>query len=375
MINRAVEKKLGQLSKKYPVITITGPRQSGKTTLSKKCFSKYFYCTLEDIDQREYAINDPKGYLAQSKYMIIDEIQKVPSLVSYIQGVVDENDIAGQYILTGSHQFELTNIVSQSLAGRTAIVKLLPFSIAELNNKTPIEELIYRGFYPRIIAKKLNPTEALSFYTNTYLERDLREIKEIKNLGQFESFLKLCASNVGQVLNKNRFANDIGVDNKTIDSWLSVLQASFIIYLLPPHFKNFRKRITKRPKLYFYDIGLASYLLGIKNKEHVKSHPLKGSLFENMVIIEKLKEKLNNIETPSLYYFRDNTGNEVDLLEDQGDSILTYEIKLSKTLTTDVFKGLNFYKKINPDNTESFLIYTGKDNTVRYGHKCVPFSC
>jgi uncharacterized protein len=287
--------------------------------------------------------------------------------------VVDKNDIAGQFILTGSHQFELTQTISQSLAGRTAIVKLLPFSMSELDEKVTISQMIYRGFYPRIIDKSLDPTEALSFYTTTYLERDLREIKEIRNLRAFEKFLKLCAANTGQILNKNRFANDTGVDNKTIDSWLSVLEASYIIKLLPPHHNNLRKRIVKSPKLYFYDVGLASYLLSIKNAGHVDTHPLKGALFENLVIMEKLKQKLNNVETPSLYYFRDNVGNEVDLLEEHGHFIRTYEIKLSQTLSASVFKGLDYYKKLNPNNDKSFLIYTGKETTTRYGHDCIPF--
>jgi len=373
MIKRAVEPKLKKLAKQYPVITITGPRQSGKTTLAKKCFSSHAYYSLEDLDLREFAQNDPKSFLEQSKKMIIDEVQKVPSLVSYIQGVVDKEDRLGQFILTGSHQFELSNVVSQSLAGRTAIINLLPFSMNELDEKISLSKLLYRGFYPRIIDKKQNPSEALSFYTSTYLERDLRELKEIKNLYQFESFLKLCAANVGQILNKNRFANDIGVDAKTINAWFSVLQASYIIYLLPPHFKNFRKRLVKRPKLYFYDVGLASYLLGIRKKEHVDSHPLKGSLFENLIIIEKLKSKLNNVEEPSFYFFRDNVGNEVDLLEDHGATVSSYEIKLSKTLNSSIFKGLNFYKELNPDNKKTFVIYTGLKNESRYGHKCLSY--
>lgn len=371
MIKRKVEEKLIQLAGQYPVVTITGPRQSGKTTLAKKAFPDHQYWSLEDPDVREFARSDSRSFLNQSPRMVIDEIQKVPSLVSYIQGIVDRTDIPGQFILTGSHQFELTNVISQSLAGRTALIKLLPFSMNELNEEINLSELLYRGFYPRIIDKQLNPTEALSFYTNTYLERDLREIKEVKNLAQFERFLRLCASNIGQILNKNRLANDIGVTNKTIDSWLSVLEASFIIFLLPPHFNNFRKRLIKSPKLYFYDVGLASYLLGIKNRTHVDCHPLKGSLFENLVIIEKLKAKHNNIETPSLYYFRDSTGNEVDLLEDHGPEIWSYEIKLGQTLSLSSFKGLNFYKKLNPDNRKSFLVYTGNENLTRYGHECI----
>lgn len=373
MIARTIESKLLSLARQYPVITITGPRQSGKTTVSVKCFPEYLYLSLEDPDVREHARKDPRGFLAQSERTIIDEVQHVPDLVSYIQGIVDRGGQAGQFILTGSHQFSLTDMVSQSLAGRTALVNLLPFSLEELGEKSSYESLIYRGFYPAIIDRSLNPTEALSFYTNTYIQRDLRDIREIRNLRQFESFLRLCASNVGQMLNKTRMANDIGVDGKTVDAWISVLEASYIIYLLPPHHRNFRKRIVKTPKLYFCDVGLASYLLGISTVEHVKSHPLKGMLFENLVVMEKVKRKLNNVESPSLYFFRDNTGNEVDLLEQDGADLLSYEIKTTQTLGSGLFKGLNFYKRLNPDNRKSALIYTGREKTKRYGHECLPF--
>jgi len=373
MIRRQMQKTLLRLAKKYPVVTLTGPRQSGKTTLCKKCFPQYFYCNLEDLDTREFAKKDPRGFLKQSKKMILDEIQKATSLVSYIQGLVDENNKAGQFILTGSHQFELTHIISQSLAGRTAVLKLLPFSMKELQKKENYSKFLYRGFYPRIIDQKLNPTEALSFYINTYIQKDLRDIKEIRNFHQFERFLKLCASFTGQRINKAQLSNDIGVDSKTIDSWLSILSASYILFLLYPYYKNFRKRVVKQPKLYFYDVGLASALLGIKKENHVISHPLKGALFENLVIIEKLKQKLNHAEEPSLYYFRDNTGNEVDLLEDQGNQVISYEIKTSQTLNYSLFKGLNFYKKLHPENKKSFLIYTGKEKKQLYGHTCLPY--
>ena len=305
--------------------------------------------------------------------MILDEIQKAPSLVSYIQGLVDQNNKSGQFILTGSHQFELTHIISQSLAGRTAILKLLPFSMKELEEKEDYTRLLYRGFYPRIRDKKLSPTEALSFYINTYIQKDLRDIKEIRNLNQFEKFLKLCASFTGQRINKAQLSNDIGVDSKTVDSWLSILSASYILFLLYPYYKNFRKRVVKQPKLYFCDVGLASALLGVKKESHVISHPLKGALFENLIIIEKLKQKLNHGEDPSLYYFRDNIGNEVDLLEDQSNQVISYEIKTSQTLSRSLFKGLNFYKKLNPENKKSFLIYTGKEKVQRYGHTCLPY--
>ena len=373
MIKRDIEKYLKNLSKQYPVVTVTGPRQSGKTTLCQMGFPQYLYCSLEDLDTREYAQQDPRGFLEQSKKMIIDEVQRVPDLLSYIQGIVDKEKQPGQFILTGSYQFELIHKVAQSLAGRTALAKLLPFSMNELKEASSYSELIYRGFYPRIIDKNLNPNQALSFYTNTYLQKDLRNISEIKNLRQFEMFLKLCASHTGQEINKAKFANDIGMDNKTISSWLSVLQASYIIFLLPPHFNNFRKRVVKRPKLYFYDVGLASYLLGIQKEIHVLSHPLKGALFENLVIMEKIKQKLNKVQEPSFYYFRDHIGNEVDLLEEKGNKIISYEIKMNKTLSSSLFKGLNFYKKLNPDNNKSILIYTGRKKLKMYSHQCLPY--
>ena len=371
---RILHPKLKALAQQYPVITLTGPRQTGKTTLVRQCFPDLPYYSLEDLDTKELAQKDPRGLLGQSKSMIIDKIQKVPSLVSYIQGIVDKSKIKGQFILMGSHQFELTSTISQSLAGRTALIKLLPLSLLELPTLPNLSTLIYRGFYPGIVAQNLNPTEALSFYTATYLERDLKEIKDIRNYSQFETFLKLCASNIGQILNKKRMANDIGVNNKTIDSWFSVLEAGFIVFLLKPHFKNFRKRLVKAPKLYFYDTGLACYLLGIKNEGHVESHPLKGQLFENLVVMEKVKEKFNQVTPHSFYYFRDSSGNEVDLLEERGPKITTYEIKFSKTLTANSFRGLNFYKKLNPDNDQSILIYTGEEKGPRYGHLCLPYN-
>ncbi len=373
MIRRTIETKLLSLAAQYPVVTITGPRQSGKTTVSAECFPEHLYSSLEDPDVREHARQDPRGFLAQSEKMIIDEVQHVPDLVSYIQGIVDRSVRPGQFILTGSHHFSLAGIVSQSLAGRTALVSLLPFSLEELGERSSYEHLIYRGFYPAIIDRELNPTEALSFYTDTYIKRDLRDIREIRNLRQFESFLRLCASNVGQMLNKARMANDIGVDLKTVDAWISVLEASYIVYLLLPHYRNFRKRIVKTPKLYFCDVGLASYLLGIKTVEHVKSHPLRGALFENLVVMEKIKQKLNSAQTPSLYFFRDNTGNEIDLLELDGADVTSYEIKSTRTLGAGLFKGLDFYKRLNPDNRKSVLVYAGSERTIRYGHECLPF--
>ena len=373
MINRAVESKLLRLARQYPVVTITGPRQSGKTTLSRKCFPEYLYLNLESPDTREYARKDPRGFLSRSKAMIVDEIQRVPDLVSYIQGLVDESGGPGRFILTGGHQFRLTDVVSQSLAGRTALVTLLPFSMRELGETSSYEDLIYRGFYPSIIDRKLDPTEALSFYVDTYVRRDLREIKEIRNLSRFEDFLRLCAASVGRMLNMSRMANDVGVDSNTVKAWISVLEASYVICLLWPHYRNFGKRIVKTPKLYFCDVGLASYLLDIRKVEHVKSHPLRGVLFENLVVVENIKRKFNNVKRPSLYFFRDNTGNEVDLLEEEGRHVVSYEIKMAKTLDSSQFRGLNFYRKLNSENSRSVLVYTGSEKTTKYGHECLPF--
>lgn len=373
MIERTVESGLLRLAGRYPVVTITGPRQSGKTVLSRKCFPEHLYLNLEKPDTREYARKDPVGFLSRSGKMVIDEVQRVPDLVSYVQDAVDESGEAGRFVLTGGHRFGLTEAVSQSLAGRAALITLLPFSMRELGDTSPYENLIYRGFYPRIIDRKLNPTEALSFYVDTYIRRDLREIKEIRNLSRFEDFLRLCAASVGQMLNMSRMANDIGVGVNTVKAWISVLEASYVVYLLRPHYRNFRKRIVKTPKLYFCDVGLASYLLDIKKVEHVKSHPMRGMLFENLVVVEKIKRKFNNIERPSLYFFRDNTGNEVNLLEEEGSHVVSYEIKMAKTLDSSQFRGLNFYRKLNPENSRSVLVYTGSEKTTRYGHECLPF--
>lgn len=305
--------------------------------------------------------------------MIVDEIQRVPDLVSYVQAAVDEIGGEGRFILTGNHRFRLTDVVSRSLAGRAALITLLPFSMREQGETSSYENLIYRGFYPRIMDKKLNPTEALSFCVDTYVQRDLGEIKEIRNLSRFEDFLRLCAANAGQMLNMSRMANDVGVDSNTVKAWISVLEASYVVYLLRPHYRNFRKRIVKTPKLYFCDVGLASYLLDIRKVEHVKSHPLRGTLFENLVVAEMIKRKFNNVERPSLYFFRDNAGNEVDLLEEEGSHVVSYEIKMAKTLDSSQFRGLNFYRKLNPENSRSVLVYTGSEKTTRYGHECLPF--
>jgi len=377
MIERSISTKLKSLAKQYPVVTLTGPRQSGKTTLCRSIFNDYDYVNLENIDVRLLAQEDPRGFLQQfSTGVVLDEIQRVPDLVSYIQGIVDETDKPGQFILTGSQQFEISNSINQSLAGRTAILRLLPFSYNELynNKRVSLNEVLYAGFYPRIHDKKLNPTEALSFYVNTYVERDLREMVNIKDLQVFDRFLKICASNVGQIVNYTRISNDCGISLKTVQSWISILEANYILFLLPPHFSNFRKRVTKSPKLYFYDVGLVAYLLGISSTKHINSHPLKGHLFESFIISEFLKSRYNRVQQNNLYYFRDNNGNEVDLILDFSDRFSVIEIKSSATISSQFFKGLNYYSKINNQVSNKYLVYSGEHKSKFTDIQIVPYN-
>jgi len=357
--------EIKRLAKQYPIITIIGPRQSGKTTMSRDLFPDYEYVSLENLDVRQFAQEDPHGFLAQySSQCILDEIQRCPDLISYLQTHVDASQKMGQYILTGSQQLLLSQQISQSLAGRTAIITLLPFSYKEVYTKsTPtIDKLLFTGFYPRIFDKNLNANEHSQFYIKTYLERDVRELLAVKNMRQFEIFIKLCASYTGQQINLSEFGNQIGVDHKTINSWLSVLETSYIISLVQPHSNNLKKRLVKRPKLYFLDTGLACALLGIMNKEQVNSHPLKGALFETFVIADYLKQRFNKIQDNNLYYFRDNVGNEVDMVLDFGSYQDIVEIKSGQTVTETHFKGIKFYRKHNPDCKNATILYGGKES-------------
>jgi uncharacterized protein len=369
MIKRQIENKIISLSKQYPVITITGPRQSGKTTLCKNLFQNKPYVSLETPDMRRFAIKDPNRFLKEfPNGAVLDEIQKVPQLLSYIQTIVDEKNKNGLFVLTGSSQFELMNSITQSLAGRTAIAKLLPFSFNEIYSKNKhldTNEILYKGFYPRIFDKKLNPTEALAFYTTTYLERDIRELINIKDVIKFNTFLKICAGRTGQVLNLSSIGNECGVNHNTIKAWISVLEASFIIFLVKPYYRNFNKRLIKSPKLYFIDVGLACSLLEIENKSHLKQHPLRGALFETFVVSEFLKSRFNRVKTNNLYYFRDNTGNEIDLILDYGDKQIPIEIKSGETITDEYFKNLNYYKKLGSKYVDKmYLIYAGNKKYI-----------
>jgi len=317
MTPRVIEKKLVEMAQKFPVIIITGPRQSGKTTLCKKLFKDHKYVSLENPDLREYALLDPRGFIEEYRgKVIIDEVQRVPQLFSYIQGEVDANDIVGQYILTGSQNFLLLEKIGQSLAGRAYIYNLLPFSTIELKTQynTTLLSAIFKGGYPRIYAKNITPQDFFPSYVQTYLERDVRSIINIKELSIFSAFIKICAGRIGQLFNASNIGNELGIDHKTVKSWLALLEASFVLYRLQPWHANFNKRIIKSPKIYFYDTGLACHLLGIRSKEEINLHFAKGALFENFVVVEHIKETWNRGNRLSSFFWRDSAGNEIDLL-------------------------------------------------------------
>jgi len=369
-INRKITEQAKSLFKKYPVITITGPRQSGKTTLARQAFPDLKYINLEDMETRRYATEDPKGFLRSCKEgAILDEIQNTPDLPSYIQVHVDQVQKDGLFILTGSQQFELMESISQSLAGRTALLKLLPFSFEEIYGQTPeysYDEYIYRGFYPRIYDKDLNPSQALADYYTTYVERDLRRIINVHNLSLFHKFVRLCAGRIGQILNLSSLASDTGISHTTAREWLSILQASYIIFTLNPYFANIGKRLIKSPKLYFYDTGLAANLLGIDEPGQVTYHPLRGNLFENMAVMEILKFRFNRGKSNNLFFFRDSKGNEIDIFYTIADKIIPLEIKSGETIATDFLKSFIFFdKNIQTESPARFLLYGGDKDQIR----------
>ncbi len=369
MISRVSSRKVLEMAKKFPVITITGPRQSGKTTLCKSVFSQYAYVSLENPDTREFAQSDPKGFLdTYTGNLIIDEAQHVPELFSYIQGIVDEKKQPGQFILSGSQNFLLLEKISQSLAGRVYVFHLLPLSYAELKNENvkDLKDAIFYGGYPRLFDANIAPKDFFPSYIQTYLERDVRNMINLRDLNLFNAFLKLCAGRIGQLFNANSLSTEIGVDAKTIQNWISILEKSFVVFRLYPWHENFNKRVIKTPKLYFYDTGLACSLLGIKSVEELELHFAKGGLFENFIILEKMKLKLNKGEQADLFFWRDSHGNEIDVLETKGNTQVVTEIKSAKTLKNDFFKGLQWYEKIAKKySIKKQLVYGGDDNQQR----------
>lgn len=360
-IDRIAEKELLKLAEQYRAVAVVGPRQSGKTTLVRQVFPKKAYVNLENTDVRNFASEDPRGFLSGfPEGAIIDEAQRVPELFSYLQQILDERPVKGSYILTGSNNFLLQESISQSLAGRVGYLFLLPLSLAETGKSfsTP-DELIYRGFYPELYAnEKMAASRYYDNYIRTYVERDVRLIKNIVDLYAFERFVRLCAGRIGQLLNMNSLAIEVGVDNKTISSWLSVLETSFIVFRLQPYHKNYNKRVVKMPKLYFYDTGLACALLGVENKEQLNLHPFRGALFENLVVVEFLKNRFNHAQKSNLYFWRDNVGTEIDLLTEAPNLLLPIEIKSGQTVTDEYFKSLITWNKISGIET-GYVIYAG----------------
>jgi hypothetical protein len=378
MIAREIEKEVLSIANQYPVVLITGARQTGKTTLAQRCFPQMQYINLEDPGHSNAASYDPVGFINNLKGgAIIDEIQKVPSLLSSIQVEVDRTRINGQFILTGSNQFSLLETVTQTLAGRVGIIKLLPLTIAEtklFGINYNVNEYILNGFYPGIYNNKTEPYKAYRNYFETYIERDLRQLINIKDLKKFQLFIRLCAGRIGQLFNASNLSNEVGVSVPTIQNWVSVLEASFIVFFLQPWYSNINKRLVKSSKLYFLDVGLANYLLGNENTRHIEIHPLRGALFENLVVNELLKQRFNRGLDNNLYFYRDNHQNEVDILARNGNQFDIYEIKISETFHADFLKGLSYLSFLIPNQIKNkYLVYTGSNEFELQKNRIINF--
>lgn len=365
----------------FPVLTITGPRQSGKTTLSRILLPEAPYFSLEDPDTRAFATEDPRGFLRQAADgAILDEVQRAPALFSYLQGVVDSERRMGRFILTGSSQFELIESITQSLAGRSSLLTLHPFTLAELRTagRAPetVDQLLYAGLFPPIYDRPVEPTVWLQDYIGTYLERDVRQILNIQDLATFQRFIQLCAGRIGQLLNVSSLATDTGITRVTADSWLSVLQASHLIFLVQPWFSNLSKRLIKSPKLYFYDPGLAAWFLGVRKPGHITAHPQRGALFENWVVTELLKAQTNRGLKPSLHFLRDKQGREIDALVETGpQEIQAIEVKSGETIASDSFSGLNYWRENLPDrDLTPWLVYGGTARQDRTQATVLPWN-
>lgn len=386
MIPRRITGKLKQSARNYPVVTVTGPRQSGKTTLVKSVFKQYDYVSLENPEQRALCLDDPIGFLRQFKGpVILDEVQRTPDIFSYIQGVVDEKDKPGQFILTGSQNFLLLETVTQTLAGRCAVLHLHPFSFDELNGRKGIElsklgnkckrieyspsenlfDVLFTGFYPRIHDKGLDPQDWLGNYFQTYLERDLRTVINVGDAEVFRRFVRLCAGRSGGLLNMSSIASDCGISHTNVRRWISVLESSFLVTLLRPHHRNFRKRLIKSPKLYFLDPGLLCYLLGIRSSEELSLHSMRGAVFESFIISESLKKRADAGKEADLYFWRDSAGHEIDMVVEEGERLIPVEIKSGETFSTDFLKGIHYWRKISDKpKTPAAVIYGGDTSFV-----------
>ena len=381
MVNREIAGAMKQLAEKYPIIALTGPRQSGKTTLLKEMFSDYRYVNLENPDTRNFAETDPQSFLNQyGKYVIFDEVQRVPHLFSYIQSIVDDSRIMGQFIFSGSQNFHLMQNITQSLAGRVAIFRLFPFDFQELTNAELLQpeyaEYLKKGFYPAIYDRNIKPSDFYPNYIETYIQRDVSELIAIKDMSLFQKFLTLCATRAGQILNMSNLAKECGISSPTVKAWLSALENSYIIFLLRPFYNNFSKRIVKSPKLYFYDTGLLSNLLKINDVSKIENQSIKGTLFENMIISQYVKRLHHKNEKQiEPWFWRDSEGNEVDMVLEKSQQTEIVEIKATQTIMPDLFKGLNYYAALAKETKLiKTLIYGGNERQNRTVAQIVPWN-
>lgn len=377
MIARDVEEAFRGLLRGFPVVTLTGPRQSGKTTLARAIFAGRPYISLEDPDVRRMALEDPRAFLAGlPDGAVLDEAQRTPELLSYLQARVDADGRMGLFLLTGSQQFGLMSGITQSLAGRSAFIELLPFSLNELGRagiRPPsLDEMLLAGGYPPLYDRSLLPKAWFPAYVTAYVERDVRQILKVQDLEVFQRFVRLCAGRSGQILNLASLATDCGITHNTAKAWISVLEASYVLFLLRPHHENFSKRLIKSPKLYFYDTGLLCWLLGIQNAGQLASHPLRGSIFETFVVSELVKSRLNRGERAAFSFWRDSNGNEIDVVADVGTGMMPIEIKAGQTINRDFFAGLERWTALAGERAVSpALIYGGEENHERRGTRII----
>ena len=395
MLERALLKPLLRSARRYPIVTVTGPRQSGKTTLVKAAFPRHAYANLEEPDQRTFAREDPRGFLSQySDSVILDEVQQVPTLLSYIQTLADAKAKPGRFVLTGSQNLLLLQSVSQSLAGRTAVLHLLPLSYSELKARKPLAlaavgkrtagrarvtrdsvfDILWSGLYPRIHDRKIPAHDWLANYYQTYVERDVRTIINVGDLETFSRFVRLCAGRSGQLVNTVSLGNDCGVSHATVQRWLSMLEATFVITLLRPYHNSFNKRLIKAPKLHFIDSGLLCYLLNVRSPRELQSHASRGAVFESFVVSEFLKMHWHAGMPPQLFFWRDSSDHEVDLIIERGAQPVAIEIKSAATIASDFFSGLVYWRALKPSNRACGLIYTGQTSFARLGNFAYPWS-
>lgn len=379
LIPRSAESTVRRLAQGYPAVAVTGPRQSGKTTLVRSMYEDRPYVSLEDLDERAFADEDPRGFLARfPDGAVLDEVQRTPGLFSYLQTRVDQDRRNGLFILTGSQQFDLLSSITQTLAGRVALVPLLPFTLRELQDagRAPetLEELLFLGLYPPVYDRQLDPTIWYGNYVRTYVERDVRQMINVRDLSAFQRFIRMCAARTGQLLNLSGLAIDCGITHNTARAWFSVLEASFIVHLLQPHHRNFNKRLVKTPKLYFYDPGLAAWLLGVQNPEQLATHPQRGALFETWVVSELLKARFNRALGSNLYFWQDRSGHEVDVVIEQGGTLVPVEIKSGQTVVKDFFGGLESWSRIAGDaGGRPWLVYGGDRRQSRSSVEVLPW--